>query len=52
MEASVRISNADIQKKMFDAIGISDEEANDKFGYLLEAFKYGVPTTCWTSIWI
>ena len=39
----VRISNADIQKKMFDAIGISDEEANDKFGYLLEAFKYGVP---------
>ena len=28
---------------MFDAIGISDEEANDKFGYLLEAFKYGVP---------
>ena len=40
---SVRISNADIQKKMFDAIGISDEEANDKFGYLLEAFKYGVP---------
>ena len=40
---SVRISNADIQKKMFDAIGISNEEANDKFGYLLEAFKYGVP---------
>ena len=40
---SVRISNAEIQKKMFDAIGISDEEANDKFGYLLEAFKYGVP---------
>ena len=40
---SVRISNADIQKKMFDAIGISDEEANDKFVYLLEAFKYGVP---------
>ena len=40
---SVRISNADVQKKMFDAIGISDEEANDKFGYLLEAFKYGVP---------
>jgi len=40
---SVRISNSDIQKKMFDAIGISDEEANDKFGYLLEAFKYGVP---------
>lgn len=40
---SVRISNADVQKKMFDAIGISEEEANDKFGYLLEAFKYGVP---------
>ncbi|MEG0051464.1 MAG: aspartate--tRNA ligase [Terrisporobacter sp.] len=40
---SVRISNSDTQKKMFDAIGISDEEANDKFGYLLEAFKYGVP---------
>ena len=40
---SVRISKADIQKKMVDAIGLSDEEAKDKFGYLLEAFKYGVP---------
>ena len=40
---SVRISNSDVQKKMFKALGLSEEEANNKFGFLLEAFKYGVP---------
>ena len=40
---SVRISNSDVQKKMFNALGLSEEEANNKFGFLLEAFKYGVP---------
>ena len=40
---SIRIFNADIQKKMFKALGISDEEANEKFGFLLNAFKYGAP---------
>ena len=40
---SVRISDEEVQEKMFKALGISQETANDKFGYLLEAFKYGVP---------
>ena len=40
---SVRIHSEDIQKKMFEILGLTLEEANEKFGYLLEAFKYGVP---------
>lgn len=40
---SIRISDADIQKRMFSALGLSEEEANEKFGFLLEAFKYGTP---------
>ena len=40
---SVRIHQDDIQEKMFDVIGISKESAEDKFGFLLTAFKYGVP---------
>ena len=40
---SIRIHDAEIQSKMFKALGISDEDAQEKFGYLVEAFKYGVP---------
>jgi len=40
---SIRINNSDLQKKMFKALGFSEEEAYDKFGFLLEAFKYGTP---------
>lgn len=40
---SVRIHQNDIQSKMFEVLGLTLEEAQDKFGYLLEAFKYGVP---------
>lgn len=40
---SVRISDEEVQEKMFKALGMSQETANDKFRYLLEAFKYGVP---------
>jgi aspartyl-tRNA synthetase len=40
---SIRIYNSDLQYKMFSVLGISEEEANQKFGFLLTAFKYGVP---------
>lgn len=40
---SVRIHQDDIQEKMFDVLGISKERAQEKFGYLLDAFSYGVP---------
>ena len=40
---SIRINNSDLQKRMFTALGLSQEEALDKFGFLLEAFKYGTP---------
>ena len=40
---SVRIHQTDIQEKMFDVIGLSKEEAAEKFDFLLRAFKYGVP---------
>jgi aspartyl-tRNA synthetase len=40
---SVRIHRADIQSRIFSALGISDEEAQNRFGFLLGAFKYGAP---------
>ena len=40
---SIRISDPDIQQKMFEAIGLTDEQAAERFGFLLNAFKYGVP---------
>ena len=40
---SVRIHQNDIQEKMFEALGFTKERAHEQFGFLLEAFKYGVP---------
>lgn len=40
---SIRIHRNDIQKKMFSLLGFTDEEAQSRFGFLLDAFKYGVP---------
>jgi len=40
---SIRIHDSDTQKKIFDILGISDLEAEEKFGFLMNAFKYGAP---------
>ncbi len=40
---SIRIHNAEVQARVLTALGISDEEANDKFGFLLKALEYGAP---------
>jgi aspartyl-tRNA synthetase len=40
---SVRIHRADVQSRVFSALGISDEEAENRFGFLLGAFRYGAP---------
>ena len=40
---SIRIYNSDLQEKMFEVLGLSKEEAESKFGFLVEAFKYGAP---------
>src|SRR5665648_985090 len=40
---SIRIHDKNLQKKMFNVLGLSDEECQRKFGFLLEAFKYGTP---------
>ena len=40
---SVRIHQGDVQAKMFDVLGLSKEVAQERFGYLLDAFRYGVP---------
>lgn len=40
---SIRIHDKDIQAKMFEVLGLTKEECDEKFGFLIEAFKYGVP---------
>ncbi len=40
---SIRITNPELQKRMFKMLGLSDEEAQKKFGFLTGAFKYGAP---------
>lgn len=40
---SVRIHSTDVQRKVFDALGLSEEEVQQKFGFMLQAFQYGTP---------
>ena len=40
---SIRIHQPKMQQRMFDLLGIGEEEAEDKFGFLLQAFRYGAP---------
>lgn len=40
---SIRIHRKDVQKKMFTVLGMTDEEAKTKFGFLMDAFEYGAP---------
>ena len=40
---SIRINRPDVQERMFRALGIADEEARSRFGFLIDAFKYGAP---------
>nr|VDG63531.1 aspartyl-tRNA synthetase [Streptococcus thermophilus] len=40
---SIRIHNQDVQKRVFDVMGIDDDEAQEKFGFLLDAFSFGAP---------
>ena len=40
---SIRIHNEDLQSKMFEVLGFTEEQAREQFGFLLDAFKYGAP---------
>lgn len=40
---SIRISRKELQEKMFKALGFTEEEANERFGFLMDAYKYGAP---------
>ena len=43
LSGSIRIHDSETQNKVFEAIGLTEEEAKDKFGFFLDAFKYGAP---------
>ena len=50
LSGSVRIHDQETQSKVFEAIGLTMQEAKDKFGFFLDAFKYGAPNHCGVGI--
>ena len=52
LSGSVRIHNAQMQAKVFDALGLTPEQAKEKFGFFIEAFEYGAPPHCGVGIGI
>ena len=52
LSGSVRIHDSLMQKKVFDALGLSDEQIKNKFGFFIEAFEYGAPPHCGVGIGI
>ena len=50
LSGSVRIHDSETQAKVFEAIDMTPEEAQEKFGFFLEAFKYGAPPHCGVGI--
>ena len=52
LSGSVRIHNADMQAKVFAALGLTPEKAKEKFGFFIEAFEYGAPPHCGVGIGI
>ncbi len=43
MGGSIRINNSELQQKMFKALGFTDEQAKEQFGFFIDAYKYGAP---------
>lgn len=52
LSGSVRIHDSVMQKKVFDALGLSEEQIKNKFGFFIEAFEYGAPPHCGVGIGI
>ena len=50
MSGSVRIHDSETQAKVFEAMDMTQQEAEEKFGFFLEAFKYGAPPHCGVGI--
>ena len=50
LSGSVRIHNSEMQSKVFDALGLSEEQIKNKFGFFIEAFNYGAPPHCGVGI--
>ena len=50
LSGSVRIHNGEMQKKVFDALGLTEEQIKAKFGFFIEAFDYGAPPHCGVGI--